>query len=101
VIVDGVPTDVRPGEEHNMLQNIIDGYKEDEYSIKLEPRERLAKSFSCKAAIKSGDPLKIDEIQSLMHQLFECEIPFVCPHGRPVAIKLSITEIDQRFGRTS
>jgi DNA mismatch repair protein MutL len=101
VIVDGVPTDVRPGEEHHILQNIIDGYSEDEYSVKLEPRERLAKSFSCKAAIKSGDPLKPDEIHGLLHQLFACEIPFVCPHGRPVVIKISLTELDQRFGRTS
>jgi DNA mismatch repair protein MutL len=101
VIIDGVPPDVRPGHEHNILQSIIDGYHEDEYTVKLEPRERLAKSFSCKAAIKSGDPLKPDEIQSLLHQLSACEIPFVCPHGRPVVIKLSLTELDQRFGRTS
>jgi DNA mismatch repair protein MutL len=101
VIIDGVPTDIRPGHEHNILQSIIDGYNEDEYTVKLEPRERLAKSFSCKAAIKAGDPLKPDEIQSLLQQLSACEIPFVCPHGRPVVIKLSLTELDQRFGRTS
>jgi len=101
VILDGIPTDVRPGEEHHILQDIIDKYNEDEFTVKLEPRERLAKSFSCKAAIKSGDPLKPFEIQSLLQQLFACNIPFVCPHGRPVAIKLSLAELDQKFGRTS
>ncbi len=101
VILDGVPIDVRPGEEGTILQNIVDLYKEDTQGVKLEPRERLAKSYSCKAAIKAGDPLKDTEIRSLLNQLFGTEIPYVCPHGRPVMIKLSLDELDRRFGRTS
>jgi DNA mismatch repair protein MutL len=101
VIVDGVPVDVKPGQEGTILQNILDLYKEDEHNLKLEPREKLAKSFSCKAAIKAGDPLNQTEIQSLLDQLFGTEIPYVCPHGRPVIVKLSLAELDRRFGRTS
>ncbi len=101
IIVDGVPVDVKPGQEGTILQNIIDVYKEDEHNLKLEPREKLAKSFSCKAAIKAGDPLNQTEIQSLLDQLFGTEIPYVCPHGRPVIVKLSLGELDRRFGRTS
>ena len=101
VIVDGVPTDVKPGDEGTILQQIIDLYKEDEQNVKLEPRERLAKSYSCKAAIKAGDLLKEEEMHALLNQLFQTEIPFTCPHGRPVIIKLSLAELDRRFGRTS
>jgi DNA mismatch repair protein MutL len=101
VIVDGVPLDVRPGEEGRILHNVIDLYKRDESGISLEPRERLAKSFSCRAAIKKGDPLSSPEMKGLLSQLFQTEIPYVCPHGRPVIIKLSIGELDRRFGRTS
>lgn len=101
VILDGVPIDVRPGEEGTILQSILDLYKEDTHTVKLEPRERLAKSYSCKAAIKAGDPLKETEMRSLIDQLFATEIPYVCPHGRPVMIKLSLAELDRRFGRSS
>jgi DNA mismatch repair protein MutL len=101
VILDGVPVDVKPGEEGTILQRLLDLYKEDEQQVKLEPRERLAKSFSCRAAIKKGDPLNQVEIQSLLDQLFKTEIPYVCPHGRPVIVKLSLAELDRRFGRTS
>jgi DNA mismatch repair protein MutL len=101
VIVDGVPIDVKPGQEKSILQDVLDLFKEDEQKIKLEPRERLAKSFSCKAAVKAGDPLSNAEIRSLLDQLFATEIPYVCPHGRPVMIKLSLSELDKRFGRTS
>jgi DNA mismatch repair protein MutL len=101
VIVDGVPVDVTPGQEGSILQHIIDRYKEDEHDLKLEPRVKLAKSFSCKAAIKAGDPLNHAEICSLLDQLFRTQIPYVCPHGRPVIVKLSLAELDRRFGRTS
>jgi DNA mismatch repair protein MutL len=100
VIVDGVPTEVKPGQEGTILQDILDLFKEDENNLKLEPREKLAKSFSCKTAIKAGDPLNENEMQSLIKQLFATEIPFVCPHGRPVVIKMSLSELDKRFGRT-
>ena len=93
--------DVRPGGEGTILQEVLDLYKDDGGQLKLEPRERLAKSYSCKAAIKAGDPLTDAEMSALLDQLFETDVPFVCPHGRPVAVKLSLDELDKRFGRTS
>ena len=101
IIVDGVPTDIKPGREGAILQEIIDAYKEDEHGTHIEPYDRLAKSFACKAAIKSGDILKIHEIQNLIKELFLCKIPFSCPHGRPVAVKYTLTELDRKFGRTT
>jgi DNA mismatch repair protein MutL len=104
VIVDGIPIDVKPRDEETILQRILDLFKETgeggEGDVKLEPRERLAKSYSCRAAIKAGDALSDPEIRSLLDQLFASKLPFVCPHGRPVIIKLSLSELDRRFGRT-
>jgi DNA mismatch repair protein MutL len=100
IIVDGIPIDVNAKYETHILQDIIGLYKEDEHAVKLEPRERLAKSYSCKAAIRWGDPMNEREMRSLVGQLFATAVPFVCPHGRPVLIKLSLAELDRRFGRT-
>jgi DNA mismatch repair protein MutL len=101
VIVDGVPPDVKPREEASILRDILDLYKQDPDDLTLEPRERLAKSYSCKAAIKAGDPLSSSEMRSLLEQLFQTEVPYVCPHGRPVVIKIPLGELDRRFGRPS
>ncbi len=101
IIIDGVPLDVKPGKERTILQDIIDAFKEDEHGIPLEPYERLAKSFACKAAIKAGDSLKGSEIHALINQLFSCKMPFSCPHGRPVTIKYPLSDLDRRFGRSS
>ncbi len=101
VILDGVPPDVTPGREKTILQNLLDHYREDSGSVTLEPRERLLKSYSCKAAIKAGDLLGQAEMQALLDQLFATKTPYVCPHGRPVSIKISLGELDRRFGRSS
>ncbi|MDI6780043.1 MAG: DNA mismatch repair endonuclease MutL [Bacteroidota bacterium] len=99
VIVEGVPPDIKPGQEATILQEIVDLYKENENNLKLEPRDNLAKSFACKAAIKFGDPINQSEISALVEQLFSTKMPYVCPHGRPVVVKLSLSELGKRFGR--
>lgn len=100
-VIDGVPVDVKPGMEKTILGEVVDLFKEDSHNLRLEPREKLAKSFSCRAAVKAGDPLKTAEMHSLLDQLFATKFPYVCPHGRPVMIRLSLSELDRRFGRTS
>jgi len=101
LIMEGVPSDIRPGDESSILAEVLALYREDEQRLKLDPREQLAKSYSCKAAVKAGDRLKSPEMTSLIEQLFRTEVPYVCPHGRPVMVKLSLSELDKRFGRTS
>ncbi len=101
VILEGVPMDIRPGDETTILRDVIGLFKEAEQGVKLDPRERLAKTYSCKAAVKAGDRLNESEMASLMEQLFRSEVPYVCPHGRPVMIRLSLSDLDRRFGRTS
>ena len=100
VILEGVPTDVKPGHEATILQEIIDLYKENEHELKLEPRDNLAKSFACRAAIKFGEPLNQFEMRALVDQLFKTQMPYVCPHGRPAVVKLSLSELAKRFGRS-
>lgn len=59
--------------------------------------EKLAQK-ACKSAVKSGDKLSEIEIQVLIDKLKE-NIGLKCPHGRPVAIKITRTEIDKWFKR--
>jgi DNA mismatch repair protein MutL len=99
IVIEGIPADVRPGCEHNILRNVIDEYRAN-MNAQIDVRDNLAKSFACKTAIKSGDPLTEEEMRTLIDQLFETEMPYVCPHGRPVVIKLGIDELDKKFGRT-
>jgi DNA mismatch repair protein MutL len=101
IVLEGVPTDVKAGAEGSILQDILDEFKNNQHRVKLDSRDNVAKSFSCKAAIKAGDKLSEIEMRVLIDQLFATSMPYVCPHGRPVVVKISISELDRRFMRTS
>ncbi|MGE5351100.1 MAG: DNA mismatch repair endonuclease MutL [Acidobacteriota bacterium] len=100
VVIDGVPQDVKLGTEEKILLEIVDEYKRNQREKHLEERDNLAKSFSCKTAIKAGDRLSEKEMRLLVDQLFATSMPYVCPHGRPIIIKIPLEEFDKRFGRT-
>lgn len=100
IVVEGVPPEIKAGTEANILQDILDEFKNNQLRVKLEAKDNLAKSFSCKAAIKAGERLTETEMRSLINQLFATSMPYVCPHGRPVLIKISLGELDRRFFRT-
>jgi DNA mismatch repair protein MutL len=100
VVIDGLPSDVRVGDERKILMDVLDEYRTNEQRGILDIRENLAKAFACKAAIKAGDKLNTFEMNSLIDQLFATTMPYACPHGRPIVIKLTLEELDKRFGRT-
>lgn len=100
VVIEGIPADVRVGSERKILQDLLDEYRNNEHHATVDARDNLAKSFACKAAIKAGDRLTVQEMIGLIDQLFLTTMPYVCPHGRPVVVKISLEELDKRFGRT-
>lgn len=100
IVIEGVPDDVRKGSEEKVLLQLIDEYTENRKEKDIDEREILAKSYSCKAAIKAGDYLSEKEMRLLIDQLFATSMPYVCPHGRPIVVKISLEEFDRRFGRT-
>jgi len=54
---------------------------------------------SCKSAIKGGNDLTDSEIDQLFDQMSKEKIALFCPHGRPIAIRISKTEIEKWFKR--
>ncbi len=99
--ISGVPLDVKSGEEASSLHEILEQYAEYAVVRTASGRDNLAASFGCRAAIKAGDPLSKPQMKKLIDDLFQCRTPEVCPHGRPVMIKMELKEFDRRFGRTS
>ncbi len=100
VLIEGVPSDVNVGDEAETLRGILDEYRKNMVEKQLEVRDNLAKSWSCKAAVKAGDKLTVPEMKMLIERLFATSMPYVCPHGRPIVIKIPLVEFDRRFGRT-
>lgn len=66
--------------------------------MRLLLEEQIAQA-ACKSAVKAHGPLSPSEIESLIGQLAQTEMPYTCPHGRPTLIHISREELDRRFGR--
>ena len=98
--IEGVPDDVKKGNEERVLFDLLEEYSTNEREKQLEQKDNLAKSYSCKTAIKAGDRLDERAMRLLIDQLFATSMPYACPHGRPIVIKISLNEFDRRFGRT-
>jgi len=98
VAVYAAPAVARGENPEKILRDIID----DLVGLESEgekTHKRLAQSFACHAAVKSGYHLTEEEMAALVADLFRCHNPYVCPHGRPTLIKLSKSELEKRFGR--
>jgi DNA mismatch repair protein MutL len=61
--------------------------------------DKLAAASACRSAVKAGTPMDQTGMQHLVDRLFATKSPFMCPHGRPTIVKLTLDELDRRFGR--
>jgi DNA mismatch repair protein MutL len=61
---------------------------------------RMAATMACHAAVKANDPLPVEKMQYLLDELRRTAHSSVCPHGRPVVLRLTRREIEKSFERT-
>ncbi len=61
-------------------------------------KERLMQA-ACKHAIKGGEAIEREEIVDLLNAFLSGEVPLTCPHGRPVVVRITKTELEKMFRR--
>ncbi len=64
-----------------------------------EALRRMAATMACHAAVKANDPLTREKMQYLLDELRRTAHSSVCPHGRPVVLRLTRREIEKNFER--
>ena len=98
IVIDEVPVELsnidNGGLFWEILQNLDMEYKKTE-----DIYDAMAKSIACKAAIKAGEKLSKGQMLELINDLFACQVPFFCPHGRPLLIKLPVEYFEKKFKR--
>jgi DNA mismatch repair protein MutL len=81
-----------------IVKTIISDIEDDKNAKIEQKRDKIIRS-ACRASIKAGDNVSFIESKKLINDLFKCEHPFTCPHGRPTAYKISLNEIKKFFKR--
>jgi DNA mismatch repair protein MutL len=60
---------------------------------------RMAATMACHAAVKANYSLTLEKMRYILEELRRTAYSSVCPHGRPVVLRLSRREIEKNFQR--
>ncbi len=59
----------------------------------------LFATMACHSVIRAGQSLSLPEMKELLVSMDEFPLSSFCPHGRPVSVEMTFTEIEKMFGR--
>jgi DNA mismatch repair protein MutL len=79
------------------LAEDLEGF--DRGSRAEEALRRIAATMACHAAVKANYPLTLAQMRYILDELRRTSYSSVCPHGRPVVLRLSRREIEKNFHR--
>lgn len=81
-------------------KSILLGLLEEAEGKRAEDRrERMLATMACKTAVKAGEPLTREKMAYLVDELFKTAQPALCPHGRPIVVRIEKSVIDKGLGR--
>ncbi len=64
-----------------------------------EALQRIAATTACHAAVKANYPLTYEKMAHILEELRATAYSTVCPHGRPVMLRLTRREVEKNFER--
>jgi len=99
-ILQSIPAIFSHLDGQQLLRDTLEDLLEKERTRTLQDeKQELIASLACKGAIKSGQRLKMEEINILVEQLLEISNHHTCPHGRPTMIKIPWSTLEKEFRR--
>ena len=95
-----VPSVLSSEDISDVIQGVLDDISNEKNPTNVQGKKEMIIHFmSCRSAVKFGQKLSIDEMDSLLEQLDKVDRPYTCPHGRPTMLKLTFDELEKMFGR--
>lgn len=98
LVVRQLPFDVSPGEAEELLGQLAKAILSRGRADPAAARDNLLHTMACKAAIKGGQKSAKQELMVVAEAVMSGAVKY-CPHGRPVAITLTRSQLERQFGR--
>ena len=95
-----IPSSIDLSDAQATLEELCDNLKNGKSADFSSLRDELLHTVACKAAIKAGWKTGRAELESLCRQVMENEDLRYCPHGRPICISLSRSQLERQFKRS-
>ena len=98
--IDAMPSFLRSDDPLALLRDVLDELASaSSKTSTLRLGEDMIATTVCRHAVKANDTLREPETRKLLENLFACEMPYCCPHGRPTLIQITYGELERKFGR--
>jgi DNA mismatch repair protein MutL len=95
IVVNGLPELASEHSAAELIEQLLEEYKQTQNSIEGTLKERVAASLAIASAIPSGKFLGQTEMQSLVDELFACENPNYSPSGKKTLTIINITDLEK------
>ncbi len=95
-----LPSDIPLAETESSIRQILESIQNMHNPSAQELRHNCLQIAACRAAIKAGESLNMRQMQALINELCNTNLPYTCPHGRPAMIRFSPKDLDKMFKRT-
>lgn len=96
------PTWLKNGYEEESIKRILELFiSYDKKFDRVKFNENLAINLACKMSVKANTNISLEEQETLIKRLLECEFPYTCPHGRPTILKYPKYELEKLFKRVN
>ncbi len=100
IVVKALPAILSNSQAKEVISDIADKLSEQNPSSSLqEKKEKIFAALACRAAIKANYVLSLEEVEALCRDLEDTPFNLTCPHGRPISIRFSLSEIERMFKR--
>jgi DNA mismatch repair protein MutL len=96
-VLNGVPAEIESISHRNVIEGIIETYKNNNSEFRNDHRENILRSVSFQLSVKHGRELEVREMNAIVNDLFTCSQPQITPSGKSTYITLPASEIEKKF----
>jgi DNA mismatch repair protein MutL len=98
LVIREVPSWLTQVNEAEVIQDVVTLLSEGTIQ-KQDILHKLLATLACHSSIRFNDQLSFAQMQKIVDDLFLCNQPYHCPHGRPTMMNVTLNSLFKEFGR--
>ena len=97
IVVNGCPADLKNPNPAEIIELLLEEFHDTAVNPKDSSSERIAKALARSLAVRHGQTLSQQEMQSMVDELFACQSPNFSPDGKPAIAIMTLEEVEKKF----